>query len=200
VKRRRVAGKTSPWFLALLEDLGCEASGDPQVVYLGTVSRVLPGAAAGYRDLEAVTKAELSSMVRDAVDSPVGGGSTGGRPRTRTDSPVDFTIVVKEKHADGTSHVHVGLKLNRNMRFGQATKTCMEQHEVPSHWSCTHRHVWSAVRYLHVPSPKKPVVDDKPEIWTFDGRTLDLMELSREPWVAHAWRRRREAMGATAAV
>ena len=69
VKRRRVAGKTSPWFLALLEDLGCEASGDPQVVYLGTVSRVLPGAAAGYRDLEAVTKAELSSTVRDAVDS-----------------------------------------------------------------------------------------------------------------------------------
>ena len=120
VKRRRVAGKTSPWFLALLEDLGCEASGDPQVVYLGTVSRVLPGAAAGYRDLEAVTKAELSSMVRDAVDSPVGGGSTGGRPRTRTDSPVDFTIVVKEKHADGTSHFHFALKLNRDMRFGQA--------------------------------------------------------------------------------
>ena len=200
VKRRRLAGKTSPWFLALLEDLGCEASGATQLVYLGTVSRVLPGASAGYRDLESVTKAELISMVRDAVDSPVGGGSAGGRPRTRTDSPVDFIIVVKEKHADGTSHFHFALKLNRNMRFGQAKKTLMERHKIPSHWSCTHRHVWSAVRYLHVPSPKKPVVDDKPEIWTFDGRTLDLTELSREPWVAHAWRRRREAMDATAAV
>ena len=79
VKRRRVAGKTSPWFLALLEDLGCEASGDPQFVYLGTVSRVLPGAAADYRDLEAVTKAELSSMVRDAVDSP---------PRSSSSAPL----------------------------------------------------------------------------------------------------------------
>ncbi len=199
-KRRRLAGKISPWFLALLEDLGCEASGATQVVYLGTVSRVLPGNAAGYRDLEAVTKAELLSMVRDAVDNPVGGGSAGGRRRTRTDSPVDFIIVVKEKHADGTSHFHFVLKLNRNMRFRQAKATLMERHKIPSHWSCIHRQVWSAVRYLHVPSPKKPVVDDNPEIWTFDGRNLDLTELSREPWLAHAWRRRREAMETTAAV
>ena len=76
----------------------------------------------------------------------------------------------------------------------------MKRHGIPSHWSCSHRQVWSAVRYLTVPSPKKPVVDVAPAVWTCDGRRLDLTELSREPWLAQAWRRRREAMEATASV
>ena len=41
-KRRRVAGKTPPWFLALLEDVGSEDGGANQQIYLITVSRVLP--------------------------------------------------------------------------------------------------------------------------------------------------------------
>ena len=50
-KRRRVGMKTSPLFLAMLEDVGDEICEAPQLVYLGTVSRVLPGNAAAYRGI-----------------------------------------------------------------------------------------------------------------------------------------------------
>ena len=198
-KRLRLAAKTSPWYLALLEDLGHEDGNANNLVYLGTVSRVLPRTAAGHRDIEAITKPELVNMVRDAFDNPVGAGSAGGRPRTRTGSPVDFVVAVKEPHADGTSHFHFVVKLRWTMKFKQAKATLMERHRIPSHWSCSHSQVWSAIRYLVVPSPKKPVVDATPGEWTSDGRALDLAELSREPWVAPAWRKRREAMEAKAA-
>ncbi len=46
----------------------------------------------------------------------------------------------------------------------------------------------------------RPVVDAAPEVWTHDGRDLDLTELSREPFMATAWRRRREAIEAKALV
>ncbi len=166
-KRVRLAGKTSPWYLELLEALGGEDGGANQHVYLGTVSRVLPGgrAAAGYRDTEKLSKAELVTMIRDAFDDPVCTGTAGGRPRTRTDSPVDLVIVVREPYADSSSHFHFVVKLFWNMRFKQAKITLMERHKLPSHWSCSRRHVSSAVRYVHIPSSKQPVVDAAPEVY-----------------------------------
>jgi hypothetical protein len=60
--------------------------------------------------------------------------------------------------------------------------------------------VWSAVRYTCRPSPKKPEVDSNPAVWTCDGRDLDLVELSREPFIAAAWRQRGEARESSALV
>ena len=193
-KRIRLMGKTSPFYLDLLADMGEEVSDANQRVYLGTVSHVLPGAhvAGKYRNIENLDKAELASFVRDAFDNPITTGNAGGRPRTRQDSPVDMIIVVKEAHADGTSHFHFVVRLTRCMRFKQAKATLAERHQLPSHWSCTHTQLWSAVRYTCVPSPKKPLIDSAPLAWTHDGRNLDLVELSQEPFQATAWRQHRE--------
>ena len=70
-RRVRLADKTSPFYVALLEELGRENGETNQQIYLGTVSRVLPGvrATAGHRDVERLTKAELVTMVRDAFDN-----------------------------------------------------------------------------------------------------------------------------------
>ena len=69
----------------MLDDLGREDDDANQLVYLGTVSRVLPGAsvAGKYRDIQKLEKAELLTMVRDAIGEPIPLGSAGGRPRTR---------------------------------------------------------------------------------------------------------------------
>ncbi len=200
-KRRRVAGKTSPLNLALLDDVGPEDGDANQHVYFITVSRVLPGmvASAGFRDIATLSRAELRDMVRDAFDDPVPVASGGGRPPSG-DSVVEIAIVAKEQHADGSDHFHVVVKLTSNRRFKQAKLTLRERYKLPSHWSCTHRHVWSALRYLHVATPKKPVVDKDKLVWTWDGRDLDLDEKSKEPFVANAWRKRRERMEAAALV
>ena len=67
-KRTRLVTKTSSWYLALLGSVGGEDAGANQMTYFVTVSRVLLGSAAGYRDLVGMTKDELISMVRDAFD------------------------------------------------------------------------------------------------------------------------------------
>ena len=194
--------KTSPVYVELLEELGGEHGDANQFVYLGTISRVLPAArvAGGLRDVASLTKGELVAIISDCFDAPVHACGDRGRPRSRTDSVVDLVVVVKEHHADGSPHFHFVVKLFRNMRFKAAKSTLMARHALPSHWSCTHRQLFSAIRYVHVPSAKKPVVDSDPAVWTHDGRELDLMELSREPFMASAWRKRREAMEVKAAV
>ena len=200
-KRRRVAGTISPWFLALLEDVGSEDGGANQQIYLITVSRVLPEvmASAGFRDVETLTRAELRDMVRDAFDDPVHLTSVG-RPRACTESKVEVAIVAREYHADGSAHFHVVVKLNADMRFKQAKLTLRMRHKLPSHWSCTHRQLWSALRYLFVATPKKPVVDKDLLSWARGGRDLDLYELSKQPFLAKAWRLRREKAEAEALV
>ena len=201
-KRMRLVVKTSPCHVALLDALGKEDDDANQRIYLGTVSRVLPRAraTAGYRDTGTLTKTELMTMVRSSIDDPVSTGLRGGRPRARTSSPIDIAIVAQEAHADGSSHFHFIVKLLYNMRFKQAKATLSERYKVPSHWSCTHRQLWSAVRYVHVASAKKPLVDVAPAVWTHDGREVDLTELSREPFLAVAWRKRSEAAEAIAVV
>ena len=90
-KRTRLAKKTSGWYLAMLESMGGEDGCANQLVYLVTVSRVLPGNVVGYRDLGGVTTAEMIHMIRNAFDNPLDTGSAGA-PRRRTDSPLDFVI------------------------------------------------------------------------------------------------------------
>ena len=50
-----------------------------------------------------------------------------------------------------------------------------------------------------MPSPKKPRVDADIWVWSEEGNDVDLTELSREPFTAHAWRKRCEAREAKAA-
>ena len=157
---KRMRTKMSPSYAALLGHMGRENADANQVVYLGTVSRVLPATAkaGGYRDVATLTKDELVTIVRDCFDNPVVVAGSRGRPRTRDGSPVDLVVVVKEKHADGTPHFHFVVKLHWCMRFKQAKDTMRERHALPSHWSCTHSKLYTALRYVAIGTPKKPDV------------------------------------------
>ena len=152
-----------------------------------------------YRDLSLLSRQDVALMVQDAVDNPVGTGA-GGRPRTEDGSSrVEFLAVARELHADGSPHFLVALKLRHRMRFMPVKWTLKQRHHVPSHWSSRHSQLWSAVRYIHVPSPGKHMVDTDIWKWRHDGREADLTELSREPFTATAWRKNRESREATAA-
>ena len=201
-KRLRFSVKVSPAYASLLEALGRENPDTKLHVYLITISRVFADTTTSiaYRDLETVTKAELVDMIRDSFDNPVPTGAAGGRPRARAESDVDAVVAVKEKHADGSAHFHLVVKLFEQRRFKIVKRTLRERHFLPSHWSCTHTQLWSAIRYVHVATPKKPIIDAAPAVWTSDSRGLDLVELSRVPFRADAWRKRREKAEGDAAV
>ena len=201
-KSRRLIGKTSPFYVSLLEELGAENPCAKQMVYLVTVSRVLPGVAAtaGYRDLSTLTGAELVEMIKGSFENPLVVASAPGRPRASDEPLVLLVVVAKESHADGTIRSHAAMKLSREMRFKMAKLTLEKRHALPSHWSCTHTQLWTTLRYLHVGTPKKPIVDTEPAQWTLDGRFLDLTELSQEPFMAKSWRLRREKAEAKAIV
>ena len=152
--------KASPAYFALIDAGGGETAGLNQRDYRGTISRVLPGSAAApaYRDLGAVRKEELITIIRDCCDDPAGTAGSAGRPRKRTGSPIDCVVVVQEKHADGSRHFHFVVKLLWPMRFKQAKETMQKRHALPSHWSCKRSQMHTAVSYVALPTPKKPEV------------------------------------------
>ena len=102
VSSKRVRVKTSSAYLALVDAIGGENTDSNQRVYLGRISRVLPGSAAApvYRALATLSKAELIMIIRDNFDDPVATGVSGGRPRKRDGSPIDLLVVVQEKLLD----------------------------------------------------------------------------------------------------
>ena len=197
VRRTRLQQKTSPEFLVLLEELGRESDAN-QMVYLATISRVLPEvmAATDLRDITSIDRQELLDMVRDSLDNPIA-PVRGGRPRVDTGSRIEKIVVFKEAHADGSPHYHVAVKLTRAMRFELAKATLRNRHKLASHWSCTHTAFWSAVRHGTVATPKKPVVDAHPVSWPIG---LDLFEESNESFMESAWTKRREKADLAAAV
>jgi hypothetical protein len=175
-----------------------EDPGANQHVYLASVSRVLPEtlAATDLCDITVITRQQIGEMFLDAVNNPAIQGA--GRPRKDDVGRVEKIVVFKELHEDGTPHFHVAIKLRWNMRFAAVEKTLRSRHKLPSHWSCSHRLFCSAVRYGHIPSEKKPVVDTEPWQWTASGKELDLFAESQDPYNAEAQRKRREKKDADA--
>ena len=66
------------------------------------------------------------------------------------------------------------------------------RHGLASPWSTSHTQLWSAVRYITTPTPKKRHTDPAPLTWTSTGGELNLYEASQEPWNASAMKRHRE--------
>ena len=97
-KRLRITGKASPFYEKLLSAMGSEDANANQMVYLVTVSRMLPGAAVGgcYRDLEKLSRRELADAIRDAFEKPVSTAARAGRPRTR-EGPLVCRCLLKTK-------------------------------------------------------------------------------------------------------
>jgi len=198
-----MSGKTSPFYTGLLDAVGRESNSASQRIYLVTMSRVLPGAAGSpeYRNLEDLTRQNVGDMVRDAFENPLP-STAGGRPRVAEQGRalVEMMAVAKEPHADGSHHFHVAMKLGHRMSFSRAKATLKERHQLPSHFSSKHTQLWSAVRYIHVATHAKPRVDTDIWTWTHDGSDVDLTEKAREPFMAVAWRKKRESVEARALV
>ena len=193
---RRIRGKTPPPSKLFLQRLDPEVADANQYVYLVTVSRLLPSTiAAGCRDPQTLSRKELCAIIRDSLENP-DAGAAGGRPRTNP-LLVEKCFVFQETHADGSKHFHAAVKISRNMRFTPAKATMRTRHLLPSHWSCSHSQMWSAVRYLYTPNPDKPraKLDAKPLLWTHEdpaGKKVDLYEEAQRPFNAEAMRKRRE--------
>ena len=174
-----------------------------QQVYLITMSHVLGATlpdGRSYKDLETLTRKDVALAVVQAFNAPLPTGSIGGRPRKNPDEPnVLLVVVYKELHKDGDVHFHVAVKLRANMRFKSAKRALQERDCLPSHFSCSHSRLWSSIRYGYIATPAKPDVDEEPWAWTPDwagpaseAQSVDLFELSQEPFRADSWRKRRE--------
>ena len=169
-----------------------------QQVYFITISRTCVDTADHASDLRnpgELTREEIATAIRDAFDKPAEGGRAG-RPRESDEPRVVMLVVFREHHADGSVHYHAAVKLASKMRFLPAKRALRERRQLASHFSCSHKQFWSAVRYGFIPSPDKPTVDSGPHTWSSTGRTMDLFALSQEPFEAEMWRRRREAKDA----
>lgn len=177
-------------------DLRGEQAGSIQRVYLITISRVLDALlpdGSEYKDLRLLSRADVGDAIRDAFDNVLPTGQAGRPRQAGGSSVVSFVVVFRELHADGSVHFHAVLKLSRPYRFAGAKKALQDRHGLPSHWSCTHLQVWSAMRYLYIGTPTKPDVDEEPWQWVREGPPLDLFALSQQPYEAELWRKRREA-------
>jgi len=192
-------------FLKKLIDLKGEKSDARQQIYLVTISRVLAATLAdgrAYADLTDMARKTIADAVRDAFDHPVSTGGAG-RPRTKEvdkGSLISLLVVFRELHGDKSVHFHVVVKLTEYYRFAAAKRTLQDKHLLPSHFSCTHTMLWSALRYVYIGTPAKPEVDETPWVWTPDwegfeadkGLPVDLFDLSQEPFRAETWRKRRQ--------
>lgn len=164
-----------------------------QLVYLVTFAKILNNTAEvaepPLRDVAALSREDISKALQDAVANPSSAGPRrGGRPRTRP-LAIDKMVVFKEMPGP---HFHVALKLSCDSRWLPFKEALRLRSQLASHWSTSHTMWWSAVRYGAAATPRKQTVDDAPLAWTPDGRELNLYEESQEPFVAKAWKRRRE--------
>ena len=91
-------------------------------------------------------------------------------------------------------HDHVGLLATIAFRFMPVKRALLERHGLASHWSCTHDGYHSVVRYIVLPSPKKPEValDQTPATWCRNGSHPPLLDEANEPNNVVAFRARRE--------
>ena len=136
-------------FVKLALEEGLEKAGAVQYVYFVTISRVLLSTWAthvGFRDLTQVSREDVAMAVKDALAHPLA-GPRGGRPRAAgAIDRVKALVVFKELHADESVHYHVVVRLASPCRFEGAKRALRERHGMPSHWSCTHTQLWSALR------------------------------------------------------
>lgn len=201
-------GETSAQMIArTVECLGPEDTQAKQMVYLLTISRVLPGTLAitDLKDITKMSREDIAGCVRKAFDEPLPPeAGQPGRRRQRTEGIVRKLVVFLEIHADGEIHFHVAVLLSGPFAWGPAKRTLRVRDGIPCHVSCSHTQLWSTIRYCFVPTLKKPNVDGSPWLWSEDGSWPAglaapnttawscLFEASQRPWNAYAWKARHE--------
>ena len=182
--------------LRIVDHLGQEVPNYKNLVHLVTISRVLVPTLerTDLRDTQELTRKDVLECVQKAFDVPLPTVS-GGRRRAQDARPLVRKLVVfQEAHDDGAKHFHAAVLLHQSRQFLAAKRTLRQRDHLAAHFSATHTQFWSAVRYGHIPTLAKPVVDEHPLSWCADGgwNALDLFAESQEPWCAARWKKRRE--------
>ena len=182
-----------PEFLDEAEDTNAR-----QMVYLVTLSGLLASrvenSAAEHVDLQepgSFSREEIRDAFMWAVEHPVNGTQRGGRPR-KIQLKIQKIVVFRELHADGRVHYHVAIKLNVAACFLPLKLALLGKYRLASHWSSSHRLLWSAVRYGYFTTPRKPVIDTAPKGWSGSGEELNLYKESQEPFNADVIQARRQ--------
>ena len=171
------------------EEFGEEIANASKSVYLITFPHPTQTHAADGTALKAPSEYSQSEII-DAVVASV----------RKTDAqrlralPLELLSDFREKHADGNPHDHVPCKAGRSYRFNPVKKALLHDYGLATHWSCTHDHYASAVRYCYLPSKTKPLaeLDPKPVLWAAEGQHPPLVEASKLPVTATALAERRE--------
>ena len=140
------------------------------------------------KDPAALSKGEFRKALEDSIANPLYQHKRGGRNATHTPE-LEFYMGVKEGKP-GEQHHHAAIKLFAKHRFLPFKLAMRWRWGIATHWSTSHTQLWSVVRYLHCTTEHKSTVDTKPELWTRDGRKVNLYEESQEPFQAKALRPR----------
>ena len=165
-------------------------------VYLVTLAEILSetaqAASTPLRPIAGLSREGVRDVVLDAVKNPVQ-THVGGRPAS---DPVTVLKLVVAK--EEPLHFHIALQLSKRVVFMPFKLALRLRSGLASHWSISHREFWSTIRYLHFTTERKQKVDREKISWTPDGRDLDFYYESQEPFIAHAYKARREMREAQA--
>ena len=114
---------------------------------------------------------------------------------------VFFESHKEDEAAQVHKHAHVSLCASARFYFLPVKRALLAWHGLVSHWSCSREGYWSVVRYLFVPSPKKPAdtLDRTPYLWAKGSTHPPLDECSNEPLTAPALAAKRLKLEHTAA-
>ena len=146
---------------------------------------------------ETLTRQEVIEKVLDSFTHPI----YASAHISASGLALDKAAIGREPHSkpskDGQIHTHdhiaILCKQVGGFRFLPVKRALMQRHQLASHWSC-HQGYHSAVRYIIMPSEKKPmsVLDASPMCWAADGVHPPLFDAAQEPVTAAASRARRE--------
>ena len=118
------------------------------------------------------TKTELAAKIKDAFQHP-----DSHNPAQALPSPIELQRfgIWREWHVEDENgikhqHDHVPILTYGSFRYLAVKRALLLRHGFASHWS-RHTGYWSMVRYLAMPSPKKPLqsLDPWPLLWDSSG-------------------------------
>jgi len=135
------------------------------------------------------SKRQIMDKLLDSFNAPVNASANG---TLSPPVPLAQGGIWREWHEmdeDGNkfTHDHACFKACRTFRYVPVKRALLQRHGLVSHWS-RHPGYWSMVRYLAVPSPKKPKesLDRFPLLWSSTGNHPPIIDCINAPVTAKA--------------
>jgi hypothetical protein len=112
---------------------------------------------------ESKTKSQMLSCLLDACERPV---YVDAKSITMASRVAVVQTGIWRECAAGHIHDHAPLMAAASFRYMPVKRALLQRHGLASHWSCSHLGYYSMVRYVVVPSPRKPLacLDAFPEL------------------------------------